>query len=88
MPNLEKLLKRVLAGRKHVFVSRWRYGHPQEISTLQRKPLPPQRLLPGRRLEGAVMRFSEFVGMLSEHNGEYLSTDGRPPACYFFVSAF
>jgi hypothetical protein len=64
------VLRRVLAGRKRVSVARWQWQHPQAITTLQRVPLPPQRLLPGRRLEHAVMRFSEFVEMLDEHNGE------------------
>jgi len=41
------------------------WEHPQAITTLQRVPLPPQRLLPGRRLESVLMRFSEFLKLLS-----------------------
>jgi hypothetical protein len=59
-------LRRVLAGRKRVTVARWKWEHPQVITTLQRVPLPLQRLLPGHRLEGALMRFSEFVTQLDE----------------------
>jgi len=59
-------LRRVLAGRKRVSVARWQWQVPQAITTLQRVPLPPQRLLPGRRLEGVLLRFSEFVKLLDE----------------------
>lgn len=59
-------IRRVLAGRKRVSVSRWQWSVPQAITTLQRAKLPPQRLLPGRRLESVLMRFSQFVRMLNE----------------------
>jgi hypothetical protein len=61
-----RILRRVLRGRKRLQVGRWKWSHPQSLTTLQRVPLPPQRLLPGRRLERAVITFSQFVGMLNE----------------------
>jgi hypothetical protein len=64
-----RTLKRVLAGRKRVMVDKWKWDHPQTITTLQQVPLPPQRLLPGRRLESAPLRFSEFVRTLDEDDG-------------------
>ena len=66
MTRREKLLRGILAGRKRVSVARWKWQHPQAITTLQRVQLPPQRLLAGRRLEGALLRFSEFVNTLDE----------------------
>lgn len=56
-----RTLQRVLAGRKHVQVGTWKWGHPQAIDTLQRVPLPE------RYLKRALLRFSEFVKILGEH---------------------
>ena len=61
-----RILQRVLRGRKRVQVATWKWAHPQAITTLQRVPLPPQRLLPGRRLENVLMRFSEFLNLQNE----------------------
>jgi len=66
--RLKNTIRRVLAGRTRVSVSRWKWAVPQAITTLQRTPLPPQRLLAGRRLESALMRFSEFVKMLGDEH--------------------
>ena len=64
--RLANTLRRVLSRRKRVSMASWKWDHPQTLTTLQRVPLPPQRLLPGRRLENVLMRFSEFVEMLNE----------------------
>ena len=61
-------LRRILAGRKHVEIGTWKWGHPQTVDTLQRVPLPE------RRLEGALLRFSEFVRMLDEHEEGVIKT--------------
>lgn len=70
MTKREKVLQRVLAGRKRVKVATWKWDHPQTITTLQRVLLPPQRLLPGRRLEGTVLSFADFLKFLSERKRE------------------
>ena len=56
--------------------ARWKWDHPQAITALQRVPLPPQRLLPGRRLEHALMRFSEFVKTFDEAAEKPRRNDG------------
>jgi hypothetical protein len=66
-----RILRRVLAGRKRVSVSRWKWDFPQTLTTLQRVPQPPQRLLPGRRLERAALRFSDFLRMLDERDQDH-----------------
>lgn len=59
-----KALQRAVGGRKRVDVGSVKWNHPQTITTLQRVPLPPQRVSSGRRRTRRLMRFSEFVGML------------------------
>lgn len=68
--RLKNTLRRVLAGRKRVSVARWKWDHPQTLKAIDRVALPPQRLLPGRRLESVVLSFSEFLRMLDEDDAE------------------
>jgi len=83
--RLKNTLRRVLAGRKRVSVARWQWNVPQAITTLQRAKLPPQRLLPGRRLENVLMRFSQFVEMLTEDDDP---DHGGSRSAYQFRSAY
>jgi hypothetical protein len=48
-----------------VEIGSWKWGHPQTIDTLQRVPLPE------RRLEGALLRFAEFIRTLDEHDDTF-----------------
>lgn len=73
-----RTLKRVLAGRKRVMVHKWKWDHPQTITTQQRVPLPPQRVpLPRQRVEGAVLGFSEFLVTRDDKRDEEQDSNGR-----------
>jgi hypothetical protein len=68
MTDYASVMTRVLAGRKNVVVGRWKWGMPQTVTTIDRVPLPPQRIGPGRRLESALMRYSEYLEDLYKHD--------------------
>jgi hypothetical protein len=56
MPDYARVLARVLAGRKRVEVATWKWDHPQSITTLQRVPLPLQRVPPR-----TVQSFADYI---------------------------
>ena len=58
----DNVLRRVLAGRKRVEVGNWKWDHPQRIVTVDRVPLPPQRVpLSRQRVEHAVLSFADYI---------------------------
>lgn len=63
------LEKRAIAGRKNVRVGKWKSGVPQTIATIDRVPLPPQRVTyPRQRRENRILGFSEYLNTLNcEH---------------------
>jgi hypothetical protein len=55
-----RVLARVLAGRKSVKVATWKWRHPQTIGTIDRVPLPLQRVPPR-----TVQSFSDYINARS-----------------------